>query len=207
MTVDALRLSTDIEKGARGGPQFMTTVQALASGREQRNQEWVIARHRYDISYGIMSSQDADSSVREVRDFFYARRGKLRGFLFQDFADYKVTNPTSTSPAVGDGVETEFQLQRIYADTIFPYVRTITRPVSGTVKVFVNSVEQMSGWTVNTTTGIVTFSVAPTSGHTVTATFDFDVPVRFDIDALELEVALCDVESIPAISLVELIGE
>ena len=42
----------------------------------------------------------------------------------------------------------------------------------------------MSGWTVDTTTGVVTFTAAPAGGVIVRAGFEFDVPVRFDTDKL-----------------------
>ncbi len=58
-------------------------------------------------------------------------------------------------------------------------IRTITKPVAGTVQVYLDGVEQPSGWSVDTTTGLVTFGVPPTLGVEVTAGFEFDVPVRF----------------------------
>ena len=48
-------------------------------------------------------------------------------------------------------------------------VRTITKPVAGTVKVYLDGVEQLSGWSVDTTTGLVTFGTAR-PGVEVTAT-------------------------------------
>ena len=36
------------------------------------------------------------------------------------------------------------------------------------------------------TTGLVTFAVAPAAGKSITAGFQFDVPVRFDTDQLAL---------------------
>jgi len=46
------------------------------------------------------------------------------------------------------------------------------------------SILQSSGYTLNLTTGIVTFSAAPGSGVAVSADYEFDVPVRFDTDKL-----------------------
>jgi uncharacterized protein (TIGR02217 family) len=45
-------------------------------------------------------------------------------------------------------------------------------------------VVQGSGFTVDLTTGIVTFSSAPGAGVVVSADCDFDVPARFDTDTL-----------------------
>jgi uncharacterized protein (TIGR02217 family) len=61
-------------------------------------------------------------------------------------------------------------------------VRTIAKPVVGTVKVYLDGIEQASGWSVDTTTGLVTFSTTPALGVEVTADFEFDVPARFDTD-------------------------
>jgi uncharacterized protein (TIGR02217 family) len=71
------------------------------------------------------------------------------------------------------------------------------------VRIGVNGVEQTSGWTVDTTTGIVTFSVAPTNTHPVTAGFEFEVPVRFDTDFLEVDYANFDAGAIPDIPIME----
>jgi uncharacterized protein (TIGR02217 family) len=67
-------------------------------------------------------------------------------------------------------------------------VWTITKPVGGTVKVYLDDIEQLSGWSVDTTTGIVTFSTAPALGVEVTADFEFDVPVRFDTDHMAVTI-------------------
>jgi uncharacterized protein (TIGR02217 family) len=49
-------------------------------------------------------------------------------------------------------------------------------------RVYLDSIEQLGGWSIDTTTGIVTFSVPPALEAEVTADFEFDVPVRFDTD-------------------------
>jgi uncharacterized protein (TIGR02217 family) len=67
-------------------------------------------------------------------------------------------------------------------------VRTITKPVAGTVKVYLGSVEQLSSWSVDTTTGLVTFSMPPAPGVEVTADFEFDVPVLFDTDHMAVTI-------------------
>ena len=56
----------------------------------------------------------------------------------------------------------------------------------GTVAVFKDGLPA-AGWTVDTTTGFVTLSPADTAstGHAITASCQFDVPVRFDIDDMK----------------------
>jgi hypothetical protein len=67
-------------------------------------------------------------------------------------------------------------------------VRTITKPFAGTVKVDLDGIEQLSGWSVDTTTGLVTISTAPAWGIEATADFEFHVPVRFDTDHMAVTI-------------------
>jgi uncharacterized protein (TIGR02217 family) len=76
--------------------------------------------------------------------------------------------------------------------------------VAGTVRLAQNGVEQMSGWSVDTTTGVVTFTSAPGSGVAVAAGFEFDVPVRFDTDALSANLESFRAGEIPAIPIIEI---
>ena len=52
--------------------------------------------------------------------------------------------------------------------------------------------------------GVVTFSAAPGAGAAITAGFEFDVPVRFDTDALDVTLDLERLGSITSIPLLEL---
>ena len=42
------------------------------------------------------------------------------------------------------------------------------------------SVEQLTGWSVDPATGVITLATAPAAGVAVRAGFEFDVPLRFD---------------------------
>jgi uncharacterized protein (TIGR02217 family) len=82
--------------------------------------------------------------------------------------------------------------------------RTITKPVAGTVKVYLDDVEQLSGWSVDTTTGLVAFGTAPAMGVEVTADFLFDVPVRFDTDHMAVTIESYQLHTWQQIPIVEL---
>ncbi len=74
----------------------------------------------------------------------------------------------------------------------------------GTVVVAVAGAEVPdTEFSVDALTGVVTFDVAPADGAAVTAGFLFDVPVRFDIDRLEVELTSFDAAEVPAIPLIE----
>ena len=67
-----------------------------------------------------------------------------------------------------------------------------------------NGATQASGWSVSTVSGLVTFTTAPGAGVAITAGFEFDVPVRFATDALDVTLDFERLGSITSIPLVEI---
>jgi uncharacterized protein (TIGR02217 family) len=206
MTFHEVRFPDAISRGARGGPERRTQIVELASGDEERNASWANSRRRYDVAYGIRRADDLAAVVA----FFEARHGRLHGFRFKDWGDHKSCLP-SGQPApldqplgIGDGVRTTFPLLKRYASGAQSWTRAITKPVAGTVRIALNGTEQASGWSIDAMTGVVTFASAPAAGATVTAGFEFDVPVRFDTDTLDVTLDLERLGSITSIPLLEI---
>jgi uncharacterized protein (TIGR02217 family) len=205
-----VRFPLDISMHGRGGPERRTDVVVTGSGREQRNARWANSRRRYDAGYGVKSL----AAIGAVVAFFEERRGKLYGFRWRDRADYKSCaadcNPAPSDQVLGtgDGVNIRFPLCKTYGMQFAPYTREIAKPVSGSVRVAVNGTEHLAGrdFDLDETTGIVTFRAGhvPPSGAGVTAGFLFDVPVRFDTDYLEIDLAAFDAGDIPKIPLIEI---
>jgi uncharacterized protein (TIGR02217 family) len=181
MTFYETRFPTRIGKGATGGPERLVDVVSLRSGFEERNAIWAHSKQSWDVSVGIKSLDD----LYEVRKLWEAVGGPLHAFRFKDPADWKSCPPLQTvafndqAIGTGDGSTIAFQLVKTYSAGAASYTKPIKKPVSGTVKIGVNGVQVVSGWTVDTTSGLVTFSVAPSNGHAITAGFEYDVPVRF----------------------------
>jgi uncharacterized protein (TIGR02217 family) len=208
MSFHEIRFPDAIGRGARGGPERRTQVVELASGEEERNAAWANSRRRYDVSYGIRRADDLAAVVA----FFEARCGRLHGFRFRDWADYRSCLPSQTPAStdqpigIGDGVTTAFQLVKRYTSGAQSWTRVITRPVAGTVRIALDGVELApeDGWSVDVTTGIVTFAVAPEAGVAIAAGFEFDVPVRFDSDTLDVTLDVERLGSITSIPLVEI---
>ena len=206
MAFHEVRFPDNISRGARGGPERRTQVVELASGDEERNASWANSRRRYDISYGIRRADDLAAVVA----FFEARNGRLNGFRYKDWADYKSSlpsqaiTPTDQQIGTGTGSLNTFQLAKPYTSGAQTWTRTIVKPVAGSVRVALNGVEQMSGWSVDTTTGLVSFTVAPGNAVIVRAGFEFDVPVRFDSDMLDVTLDLERLGSITSIPLLEI---
>ena len=200
----------DIALKSAGGPERKTEIVALGSGAEERNARWAHSRRRYDAGYGVKTF-DALSAVVA---FFEERRGRLYGFRWRDRLDNSsaapaaAVTPLDQAIGTGDGAATTFQLVKIYGSAYAPYPRPVAKPVAGSVRVAVNGTEQTAGtaFTVDTTTGIVTFlsGHVPASSASITAGFQFDVPVRFDSDYLEVDLSAFAAGSVPRIPLVEI---
>ena len=206
MAFDNARFPTAISRGSSGGPERRTDVVTTASGREERNSRWAHSRRRYNVGFGMTSLAD----VQAVVAFFEERRGKLHAFRFKDHADFKSCGATATPAAsdqaigTGDGTTASFQLLKRYGAGTREYLREIAAPVSGSVLIAVDGVAT-TGFTVNAATGVVTFNAGniPAMGAVVTAGFEFDVPVRFDSDAISINLAHFEAGDIPDIPLIE----
>ena len=206
MAFHEVRFPDNISRGARGGPERRTQIVELASGAEERNASWANSRRRYDVAYGIRRADDLAAVVA----FFEARNGRLHGFRFKDWADFKYClpsqspGPTNQPIGTGNSAATLFQLTKRYTSGAQSWSRAITKPVAGTVTIALNGTPQASGWSVSTTTGLITFTTAPVAGVAITAGFEFDVPVRFDTDSLDVTLDLERLGSITSIPLVEI---
>ena len=205
MAFHEVRFPDDISRGARGGPERRTQIVELASGEEERNASWADSRRRYDAAYGVRRADD----LARVIAFFEARNGRLYGFRWKDWGDFKSCLPSAApSPldqplGTGDSDRTTFQLIKRYDSGALGWERRITKPAAGTVRVALDGVEQGAGWSVDATTGVLSFVVAPGAGVAATAGFEFDTPVRFDTDRLDVTWDLDRLGSITSIPLVE----
>lgn len=194
-----VQFPTNISLGASGGPEYSTDIIKTFGGWEQRNINWSQPIGRWNVASGIKSNADIESFI----NFFRARRGRAVAFRFKDWNDYAVT---SGNIGTGDGTDTTFQLRKQYTSGSVTVNRTITKPVSSSYMIYVNGVSQTetTDYSINTTTGLVTFVTPPTSGHEITADFQFDVPARFDTDFMDLSAITNNLKNWPNIPIVEI---
>ncbi len=210
MSFHETRFPTTISRDATGGPERRTDVVALGSGYEERNSRWADSRRSYNAGYGVKSIDDLHAVVA----FFEERRGRLYGFRWKDHVDWLSCPPSSTPSAldqnigIGDGTTAAFQLVKSYGGAHAPWQRRITKPVQDTVLIAVDGTPQAidSDVVIDTTTGVATFQIGriPAPGAIVSAGFEFDVPVRFDTDKLEISLQGIRHGAIPSIPIVEL---
>ncbi|CAD7046354.1 TIGR02217 family protein [Pseudorhizobium halotolerans] len=196
--------------GTSGGPVRRTDIVNLSNGRENRNARWQDSRRSYDAGSGIKSVAD----LYAVLEFFEARRGRLHGFRFRDPLDWKSCAPGAAVSAgdqqigIGDGVTASFPLVKTYGEAGTGWVRRIAKPVAGTVQASIDGVAVApANYTVDAVAGTVTFvpGKIPATGSVVRAGFEFDVPVRFDTDRIDVDLSHFDAGRIPTIPLTEIL--
>lgn len=205
MAFHEVRLPTRLAFGSTGGVERRTEVVTLGSGHERRSTPWAAGRRRYLIGANLRSLDD----MATLTAFFEARRGRLYGFRFRDFADFKscapaeVVTPEDQMIGTGDGATTTFALRKRYGADAEAWVRLVSKPVDGTVRVAVDGVE-ITGFETDVTSGVVSLDFAPEVGAVVTAGFEFDTPVRFDSDRIEVTLESFDAGRMAALPLIEI---
>jgi uncharacterized protein (TIGR02217 family) len=207
MAFHEVRFPANLSFGSVGGPERRTEIVTLANGHEERNTPWAQSRRRYDAGLGLRSLDD----VAALLEFFEARRGQLHAFRWKDWADYKSCRPSAAVSALdqvlgtGDGARRVFPLVKTYDPFGSPFVRTVAKPVVGTVVVALSgdpAVETVD-YALDAAAGTVTFVLPPDLGVVVTAGFEFDVPVRFDTDRIAVSVASFHAGEVPSVPVVE----
>lgn len=222
-----VQLPEDIERGALGGPRFNTTVLSLDSGFEKRNINWLDTRAEFDIGYGLLRKfQDDPASVDLDLDtlinLFYVANGKAHSFRFKDFADFEIGMENGvdlTSPqliGLGDDVTTQFQVFKRYAFAggATTHDRFLTKLVASTVRVYLDGVLQTltTHYTVDADRGNINMVTAPAStGGTgpsseelLAIRTEYHNHVRFDTDALDVNMEIFTAGSWPSFPVIEL---
>ncbi|TDT78047.1 uncharacterized protein (TIGR02217 family) [Litoreibacter halocynthiae] len=207
MNFHEVRFPASLSFGSLGGPERRTEVVTLANGFEERNTPWAHSRRRYDAGVGMRSLDDVEAMVA----FFEARQGQLYGFRWKDWSDFrscKASGEVTFEDQVigrGDGVQTEWQLTKTYASGGYDYARPVKKAVSGTVLVGFDGIVLQEGvdWEIDLNTGVVSFGEAPDAGVEITAGYEFDVPVRFAVDAIQTSVASFQAGDVPSVPVVE----
>jgi uncharacterized protein (TIGR02217 family) len=179
----------EISQGAKGGATWSTTKVTASSGWTQKNQDWAYPKHIYDVSHIL----NTEARRKQLKDFALLRRGQANSFRFRDPFEYDVGKAWVNGVRdfvsihnfdVGTGAKTVFQLAIKYQDAAATLTRPITKPVVGAVRIYVNNALKIEGtdYTLDYTTGKVTFTAAPALGLAVGWAGTFDLHVSFESD-------------------------
>jgi len=167
------RLLVKVAFGTAIGPTYSTREKTLMNAKTRRNQGWDYPKYR-----GIVRFQNLREEQHQlVINAFHACGGRAVGFRVKDFSDF---SGTCVLTASATGSPQSVQLFKTYTFGSVTRTRLIRKPVSGTVSL--TATTPPTDVSVDTATGIVTFT--GTVGQTVTATYQFDVPMRFEQDEL-----------------------
>lgn len=160
---------------------YSTIVIQTASGSEQRVARWQRGRQKFSVEYGPRTP----ASMAIVAAFFRARGGKARGFRLKDWTDYTCTDEALTNPYPNKTI----QLKKTYTSGGVSEARLIQKPCNNATFVLkCNTVPMVvtTDYSIDYTTGIITLVATPASGDVFTWSGEFDVPVRFDTDQMDL---------------------
>ena len=163
---------------------WKNTVQENVSGKENRVALWTYPRRQWDLTHDFLRQGTVHGSAytefAQLAGFFNQRQGQFDTFLYTDSDDSAVTGQ---SISTGNGTTASFQLLRTFGGFIEPVLAP--NVVS---KVYLNNVNQASGWSVSSwgaaTPGVITFTGAPGAGVAITADFTYYWPCRFADDSM-----------------------
>lgn len=180
-----------ISAGSEGLIGSMVDVIGNPSGYDVRVQRRSMMRRTFNPVFSLRRRDGTPDTgtLYDIIRFWEAVEGPLHTFAYHDRLDHKSCSPNNTPAATdcligtGTGAQTAFQLRKGYTVGSTTKYRNIYLPKAGTVLAALDGTPT-TAFTVNATTGIITFNSAPGSGVEVTAGFWFYCKVRFDMPDL-----------------------
>lgn len=200
------RFPTDINYGVVGGPVYKTNIVEKNSGHENANSVWPEGRHEYDLIYAAKDQL----TIERLLTFFHAIKGRAQGFRFKDFTDFKscsIANSIACTDQIllrlPDKSNRYYQLVKRYTyDANHTTIRLIKKPVKDTIITAVNG-KETTEFSADFATGILEFYNLPQKNVVITAGFEFDVPVRFMSDTLQISIDSDKTRSVHNLGLIE----
>jgi uncharacterized protein (TIGR02217 family) len=188
MAFHETQFPTEISVGSQVIPRVRCSVIFLGNGEDRRIAFWRQPHFEFNAKYGIASVE----SLYDVQQFFMAREGSVHGFRFQNPLDYTsaadgVSSSTYYDQVIGwgNGSTTQFQLSKQYDDGVTKFNFGIFKPVSGSVTIGLDGIQQDPAtgptitWSVDTTTGVITTSPAVPYGSLLSSGYSYDLPCMF----------------------------
>ena len=159
----------------------LTEIATTRNHSEQRHCAWFDPLWEIDLEPVITDQEDFDALVA----FWRARKGA--SFRFRHPLDQEAVH---VHIGTGTGTATQFQLLQTYSSGItgdtYTARRIVHLPVATTVTVTLDNV-LTTDYTLNATTGVVTFSTAPGVGVLVRWSGLYDLPMRFAAQEMPTE--------------------
>ena len=175
-------------------PRFAARIQRAVTGRELRVLDQPYPIWTWTLTYSLLRDRHDTrgpngaggglgagyDELRTMAGFFLQQQGSFQPFLFDDPTDDSVL---AQAIGTGNSSTTVFQLVRNFGGFSEP----IAAPNVVSAIYFNGVLQSASGYTVDPTTGLVTFAAPPPSGQAITADFTYYFRVRFADDTAEFE--------------------
>ncbi len=213
---DSVIMPTSVQFRDRAMPMVAVDLIFFDSGYRATNNRWDQYLRTLTVDY-----VDKPEQIAAIYDIWMAMTGPANSFLCKDWSDWNSTEGrmragnetfvtpfdqplknTANSTLVGDGVTKDFQLVKRYLVGGQGHLRTIKKPKTGSIVAGVNGAST-TAFTVNTATGVLSFTVAPANGVLVTWGGQFWVPVAFTAQQLEMENTTQGLQTLSGIELRE----
>lgn len=150
--------------GASFEQRFNTNIVMVNSGVEKRNANWKDSLQHINISFNNRKEDESNN----LMSFYLQTKGPLKGFLFDNLKDNKVTVDQGKANFNGSlqGFP-RFALYKEYKaiDLTDSYMKRIFKPKPGTVKIYNKGV--LVNWTVNYKDGTVSLPLLSSKNITM----------------------------------------
>ncbi|WAC06577.1 MAG: DUF2460 domain-containing protein [Thermodesulfobacteriota bacterium] len=189
-----VQFPTDISYGSVFTVEDQVVVIENGAGNISTWQQWTNPRMKANIAWAVKTNAE----LAALLAFFHARRGPANGFRVKNWRDYTGTSQTATMITTRT-----YQICKLYSDAGGSYTKEIKKLVSGTLKVYDNGTLKSTpaDYTVDITTGIITFTYDPVTP--VTCDFEYDIPMRFVDSELPQTLDSYGINSVKEINMVE----
>ena len=162
------RLPVDIRMGASYADDYEVEITVTRGGDEHRRLVHPYPARSFQIAYTAQAADLWD----DLLALYHRAYGKYAGFRVKCLDDFTTASDHTSAAADDDQTLTRlsagiYQLRKEYGAGGTPISiglpeRTIFKPVTGTIKIAVTGLTYTTGFTVDTTTGQVTFSADKT---------------------------------------------
>jgi uncharacterized protein (TIGR02217 family) len=162
-------------------PLWSTNVKRTASGRERRTALWPYPLWQFELRYEVIRHRPTNDELAILWEFFNVMQGQAGTFLFVDPTDCQILSSAPARFGTGDGATRTFQLTRS--------INSFTEPVYDVYQSGITVLDNggAAGSFSIAPNGLLTFSVAPASGHALTWYGYFYFGCRFLHDDLAFE--------------------
>ena len=219
-----ISLSNEYKGTVQGGPEFSTTiVKNPATGAEKRNVNRPDSQWRGVIDTSALTV----AQIEKLFNLFEALKGRGVGCRIEPPYGFNKTKEVFAAPGgsqAPDGVNKIFKLYMTSVADTFQTPKRIIKPVAGTLydmdgnlrdtsdfKIYIkpsggaDTLQAGSAYSIDNTTGIITFVVAPPAGSTLKWSGRADLPVNFESDWFNPNIRPAEVGSVSGIPFKEIL--